>query len=138
MQFRLRCEGSMAISYILDRDLGVIFETWEGAITAADLSAYWKSLLEDPEALACRRTLADVRRAEIQFRGTEMMDLIRAVVIPKLGGRKWKTAIVADKPVQFGLSRQYGVFAADYSEDRIFNDCDSALKWLRGRHHGSS
>ena len=78
------------------------------------------------------RTLADLRAAEIRFTGQELSDLVLGVVLPRLGGRDWKTAIVVDQPIQFGVSRQYQVFADRYSTDCIFHDPEEAIGWLLG------
>ena len=39
-----------------------------------------------------------------------------------------------DDPVQFGVSRQYQVFAERYSADSIFGSEDEALRWLMDGH----
>lgn len=120
----------MPISYTIDRAAGVILEVWQGEVTAADLRRYWNAYLADPDVLALRRTLVDLRRADIRFSGGELSDLVSVVVIPALKGRDWKTAIVVERQVQFGVSRQYHVFAQCYSRDSIFYDYDDALRWL--------
>ena len=120
----------MSISYSIDRERGVILEVWVGDVTAEDLGAYWARDLADPEAIELRTTLADLRQAVPRFSGQEMADLIRTIVDPILKGRHWTTAVVVDKPLQFGVTRQYQVFAAHYSSDAIFQDCESALAWL--------
>ena len=48
-----------------------------------------------------------------------------------LQGKDWKSALLVEGPRQFGLTRQYQVFAESYSKDAIFHDADSALEWLR-------
>jgi hypothetical protein len=121
------------ITYTIDSRLGVIFETWTGAVTAADLRAYWTSYMNDPQVMALRITLADLRRANIQFSGDELNGLVCGLVEPKLQGRQWKTAILVANPVQFGISRQYHAFAGLYSNDSIFADRDLALCWLIGK-----
>ena len=120
----------MPITYSIDHDRRIIFEIWTGEITAADLGEYWKRYLADPDVMAIRRTLVDLRQCRILFKGTDLSDLVKSVVIPKLEGRDWKTAIVADEPVQFGVSRQYQVFAENYSQDSIFPEPEAALAWL--------
>jgi hypothetical protein len=117
--------------YSIDKALGVVFEVWRGDVTAADLQRYWEAYLANPEVLAVRRTLVDLRGANIRFTGSELSNLVSAVVIPTLNGRDWKTAIVVERPVQFGVSRQYQIFAESYSTDCIFHDPDEALRWLR-------
>jgi hypothetical protein len=121
-----------AISYSVDKALGVIFEVWSGDITAADLQRYWQSYLADPDARAVRKSVVDLRHANIRFTGSELARLVETVVIPSLNGLQWKTAIVVATPVQFGVSRQYEVFAEQYSTDHIFRDFDEALRWIRG------
>jgi hypothetical protein len=133
----IRCEGLMSpesstapISYSIDNSLGVIFEVWSGDITAANLGLYWKTYLANPDVLALRRTVVDLRSANIRFGGNELSALVSDVVIPTLNGRDWKTALVVDRLVQFGVSRQYQAFAESYSTDSIFHDYDEALRWL--------
>lgn len=120
----------MPISYSIDPELGVIRERWERAVSAADLREHWMRYLADPEVLAIRKTLVDLRHAQITFTSDELWFLIETVVVPKLGGRDWTTAIVTADRVQFGVSRQYQVFAESYSTDAIFDDEGEAVRWL--------
>jgi len=120
----------MTIEYTIDRERKVIFETWLGVTTASELGSYWRRLLADPEALAVRRTLVDLRNADLEFTGVELANMVESIVIPMLGGKSWKSALLIDKPVQFGASRQYQVFAESYSQDAIFHDAEAAMRWL--------
>jgi hypothetical protein len=120
----------MPITYSIDHDRRVIFETWTGDVTAADLGEYWKQYLADPDVMAIRRTLVDLRQCRILFKGADLVHLIESVAKPRLAGRTWKTAIVTDRPLQFGISRQYQVFAESYSKDAIFQNPEAALAWL--------
>lgn len=120
----------MPITYSIDREDNLITEIWTGRIAAGDLEAYWRRLLSDPEVMAIRRTLVDLRKAEILFTGGELAALVDAVVTPKLAGRRWKTAVVVERPAQFGTVRQYQVFAGHFSSDAIFHDLDDARRWL--------
>lgn len=122
----------MPITYSIDRDRKLINEVWTGEIRATDLAEYWKRYLEDPEVLAIRRTLVDLRLAVILFKGSEMDALIQSIVLPLLAGRDWKTAIVVDMPLQQGISRQYQIFAERYSKDAIFRNMEEARNWLSG------
>jgi len=112
----------------------VIFEVWTGDVSATDLEIYWSTYLENPQVLSIRRTLVDLRGANILFHGDVFADLIVKIVQPVLAGRDWKTAIVVERPVQFGVSRQYQVFAETFSRDAIFHDYDEALEWLTQRN----
>ena len=120
----------MPITYSIDTELGAILEAWQGDVTAADLRRYWEAYLADPRVMALRRTLVDLRQARILFSGAELSDLVWDVVKPVLGGRRWTTAIVVARAVQFGVSKQYQALAEAYSRDAIFEDYDEALRWL--------
>ena len=119
------------ISYSIDTSRDVIFEVWRGEVTAADLRRHWEAYFADPMAMGVRRTLVDLRDATIRFTGTELSSLVAVVALPRLKGLTWKTAIVVGQPVQFGVSRQYSVFAEGFSTDCIFADANEALRWLR-------
>jgi hypothetical protein len=122
----------MPITYTIDRREKLINELWTGEIDAKCLEAYWRRYLDDPDVLEIRRTLVDLRQAEILFKGSELDNLIKTIVLPVLNGRDWKTAVVVEKPVQFGVSRQYQCFADHYSKDAIFYDLEKAHTWLNG------
>jgi hypothetical protein len=120
----------MPISYSVDHEKRVIFETWTGEIDATELASYWQRYLADPDVLSIRRTLVDLRHCRIRFTGAQLSHLVQGIVEPSLHGKDWKTAIVADSPVEYGVSRQYGVYAERYSTDSVFSDPDAALAWL--------
>lgn len=120
----------MPITYSVDHARGIAVSVWTDVVTAEVLGNYWQKLLHDPEVLRYRRTLVDLRRCQLAFSGHELSELVMNVVRPLVGDRRWKTALVVAEPVQYGVSRQYQVFAAYYSEDAIFADYDAALSWL--------
>lgn len=118
------------ITYAIEGGGRFILETWTGKISADDLAAYWKVYLSDPAVLKIRRTIVDLRHAEILFFGAELSDLIQTIVAPRLGSLDWKTALIVQNAVQFGVSRQYQTFADWYSKDSIFDDFAAAKAWL--------
>jgi hypothetical protein len=122
----------MPITYSIDPQQGVIFEKWSGDVLASDLASYWRSYLADPEVIAIRRTVVDLRDSNPRFTGAELAELINTIVLPVLAGRGWVTAIVIGKPVHVGVSRQYQVFAERYSRDAIFEEPEQALVWVQG------
>jgi hypothetical protein len=120
----------MPIEYRIDRDAGIIEETWTGTVAIQDLRDYWRGYLADPDVLALRRTVVDLRAADITFTGAELGALVRSMVLPVLGNRHWVTALVVSQLVQFGVGRQYQMFAESYSRDAIFSDVEAAKEWL--------
>ena len=125
----------MTIDYRLDPCNTYITETWRGSVSAADLREHWEHYLRDVRVLNLRRTLVDLRDASLSFTGEELAALVRSIVVPLLGGRDWITAIVVARPSQFGVSRQYHVFAELFSQDSIFYDIDTARSWLLAQQH---
>ena len=119
----------MPVSYSIDTRHRIVRTVWTGAVTCADVRSHWLRYLDDAVVMALRRTLSDVRSADLKFSGEELYELIRDVVLPRLDGVGWKTAILVAQPDQFGVSRQYQVFA-QYSQDAIFSDEERALAWL--------
>jgi hypothetical protein len=120
----------MSITYSIDKTNNVILEVWDGEITRNMLSDYWNHYLSDPEVMAIRRTVVDLRKAKILFKALDMVDLIHTVVAPKLNGLHWRTAIVVKEIDQQVTSYIYQVFAGFYSRDQVFSTMESALQWI--------
>jgi hypothetical protein len=118
------------ISVNLDPRLGIIREMWVGKVSAEDVREHWTRLLTDPEALALRASLADLREASLDFGGWQMRRLIDTVVTPLLHGRDWITAMIVAGPLQLGMTRQYQDHAEHFSRDAIFFNEHDALEWL--------
>lgn len=121
---------TMPITYSIDREEKIIMETWVGTVDKDVLAEYWKLYLDNPDVMEIRRTIVDLRESEIIFTGSQLQHLVNSIALPALNGRAWKTAIVAKNSLQFGISRQYQVFAEVYSEDTIFNSIDEARDWI--------
>lgn len=120
----------MPIGYRIDRELGIVVTTWAGKITAATAETHYQAMLRDEEALSCGKSLADLREANLELTGFEFKEVITKTVLPNLGSRRWVSAILVQKPYQFGVARQYDAFASTYSFNSIFYDYDEALNWL--------
>lgn len=75
----------MPITYTIDRQKNLIYETWTGEVQASDLAAYWRQYVQNPEVMRIRRTIVDLRSCAIGFLGTDFDALIRMIVLPALG-----------------------------------------------------
>lgn len=121
----------MPITYVVDRERRIVFTTWTGRIGAAELAAFFREYAADAEALACRRGIQDMRRAEIAFTGQDLQSLTSTVAIPvmrRVG--KATTAFIVDRAVQFGSVRQWEAFGDNLVNAAIFEDAESAMEWL--------
>ena len=123
----------MPITYSIDREDGCVIETWTGDVTARELTAHWRRYLADPEVLALRRTLVDLRHCRIMFTAAELSELVARIVVPALHGMNWRTAIVLGDTNHFEMSRRYHVVAESYSQDSVFSTPEAALAWLRSQ-----
>jgi hypothetical protein len=123
------------IRYAIDSGRDLILEEWDGTVSAPDLEKHWREFLKHEAVINCRRTVADISKSRITVTGQEFSRLIDSLVKPVLKGRKWITAIVVASDYQFGVSRQYGVYAESYSRDQIFKDSSQAFDWISTRRH---
>ena len=126
----------MPITVSIDKKLGIIREMWVGSISAGEVREHWTRLLTDPEALALRASLSDLREASLDFGGWQMRRLIDTVVNPLLQGRDWISAMIVAGPLQLGMTRQYQDLADHYSRDAIFFNEHDALEWLMHQRSG--
>jgi len=120
----------MPIHYVVRPQDEFVNVIWSGTITADDLRQSWSTILADPEVLRIGRTLTDLRDADLDFSGDELAQVVQDVALPVLTGRDWRAAILVRSPVQFGVSRQYQVFADAIGEDAVFFDPVAARDWL--------
>lgn len=125
--------GTMPISYVVDHARGTVISRWVGEVTAAELREHWAQVLDDPQARALARTVADLREAIPRFSGAELQRAVEEVAAPRLDGLHWINAIVVTRPEQFGVSRQFGVFAEFHSANSIFHTVEDAVVWVRGQ-----
>jgi hypothetical protein len=120
----------MPLTYAVDPALKIVFETWTGTVTAADLRASWERMMSDPEAQACGRHLADVRQATFVLTGAELDAAVRDVLLPRIRIHPSYSAMVAGDPVAYGTGRQFDVFVEAGAQMEVFTDYDAALEWL--------
>lgn len=132
---RVRLAPPMSIAYEISSVDSLVTETWTGEISIADLRQHWTLLMQDSNALALRRTLADLRGSTVLVSGEELSSAIRELVEPHLNGRDWITAIVVSTPAQFRLSSSYQGSAGAYSHDVIFSTVEEARRWLLKQRH---
>ncbi len=118
----------MAVSYRIDKSLGLIFTTPQGMFTGQDMLTHIKRLTEDPDFDPSYNQLVDLR-AVIEF----AMSAAELQVITgyRLFNEKSRRAIVADKDITFGMARMYEVFREDAPEEiKLFRDMAEARRWL--------
>jgi len=121
------------ITYHADIEKRVVFETWTGAINVPELRSHWEVCLTDPDVLAIKRTLVDLRECEILFSGAEWVNQLERFVLGNPVVPGWLTAIIVNKSYIHGVARQFLTYTSGVLTGEIFNSSDAALAWLENR-----
>jgi hypothetical protein len=121
----------MAMSDKIASNRGMLFVVAEGETSQAERLAAMQTWLNDPEFRPGLQTLADFSEsanvptlAELE----EIVGYIRkfASIIGQV-----KIAMVVNRPVSFGVARQFGALApGGFLTVQVFKDRDAALAWL--------
>ena len=120
----------MPITYSVDAQQNVVLVTWEGDVTADDYGAHLRTMLQDPDALRAGRSLIDLRQANVLMSGIELNAVMNAEATPLLAGRLWKTAVLVNSSLNFGIARQVEMLSESESSDSVFRDYAAAIAWL--------
>ena len=125
----------MPIHYRIDPDSGVIFRRFTGDITLQDFEQHWRALLADPELPDPLTIIADMRECRLLVHGDEVSSLVIDVIEPRLGHRRWFSAVVVAAPVQYGISKQFIAYSRGCGITDVFYDMEEAVSWLRAVAH---
>jgi hypothetical protein len=120
----------MRISYSFDKEKNLVFETWIGEVGLKDLKRHWEEFLKDPLAVRCRRVLVDLRHSKILAFGHELNPFTVKVILPTLGARTWRTAIVVDPERHRESAEHDGPCLERFSQDLIFHGLRPAEAWI--------
>jgi hypothetical protein len=120
----------MPIEYQIDPELGLVFSQFEGYISAQDLEGHWRRLLADPAAPDPLALAADVGDSQLLVDGEDLQRLVRTVIEPLLGDRRWRFAIIASSPAQYGIAKQFMHYTGQCGQTETFRDMDAAIAWL--------
>ncbi len=121
----------MPITYTLEADGQYVLERFDGIVRIGDLGAHWMRLLADPAARRAKRTVALLQLTGMPFSGAELHEAVLTVLVPRLEpDERWRTAVVVQKTEQFGVSRQFQVFAEVKVDVQIFDNVDDAVAWV--------
>jgi len=121
----------MPMYYKIDSDRGMLFVVAEGETSQAERLAAMQTWLNDPEFRPGLQTLADFSESANVPTLAELEEIV--LYIKKFAsaiGQK-KIAIVTNRPVSFGVARQFGALApGGFLTVQVFKDRDTALAWL--------
>ena len=103
----------MPITYRIFPDADILYADWAGVLSVAEVTANFRSYLQDPLYKAGRPELIDLTRLEnLRFKIRDISDFlieVNAQPFPEAGGTF--TVVLAPGNMAWGLSRMYGTMA---------------------------
>jgi hypothetical protein len=126
----------MPLRYHIDSDAGMLMIVGEGFITQPERIEAVQAWLRDPDFRPGLKTLCDFSGATSTPTMQELREIVALVDEHAASIGKKKLAVIAPKPVTFGVARQFQTLA-DFGplDVEVFKDRRTALGWL---HHGES
>ena len=126
----------MPLRYHIDSDAGMLLVVGEGAISQSERLAAMRGWLGDPGFRPGLNTLCDFSAATSTPTMAELHEIVSIVDRHSAAIGKKKLAMVAPRPVTFGVARQFQTLADTGPLDvGVFKDRRAALGWLR--HEGA-
>jgi hypothetical protein len=126
----------MPLSYRIDPSAGMLLIVGEGFITQPERIAAIQTWLRDPGFRPGLRTLCDFSEVTSTPTMKELREIVSILDEHAAAIGKKKLAVIASRPVTFGVARQFQTLA-DFGplDVEVFRDRRAALGWLR---HGES
>jgi hypothetical protein len=122
----------MPLTYQIDPQAGIIEIRGAGVITQAEYVDRLMSWMIDPLFRPGLDGLCDFTAAESTPTMADLRELIEIVARHTAYIGRVKVAIIASKPITFGVAREFASLAgAAHFEVQLFGDRDSAMSWLR-------
>ncbi len=118
----------MAISYQIDKSLGVVFVTMHGVVIGQDFVLHLQTLRDDPDIDPSYSQLFDLRDVtEIPVSSDEM----KTIATYRVFDKESRSAVVAEADLIYAMSRMYELFSgADPDKIMVFRDMAEARRWL--------
>lgn len=124
--------GSMAASYRIDVERGVIFSSYSGTVTLADVRAAMAAARADPRVRPEFRTLVDcsaVTDHRLWFDETvAVVEFIVSDALPRMTGRL--AFYVPARNVVYGALRQFKTLSGNDGRIEVFTDRNAARSWI--------
>jgi hypothetical protein len=119
----------MPFTYRIDREKRRVYSTGTGEFSARDVKLLREELLKDPDFDPAFSQLADFTQLDSgEISPDEVIELARVNVF----SAKARRAIVADRPLTFGMARVFAAHRASRGEAgiRVFHTVREAVAWL--------
>jgi hypothetical protein len=125
----------LPLRYHIDSDARMLLVVGEGSISQSERLAAMRGWLGDPGFRPGLNTLCDFSAATSTPTMAELHEIVSIVERHSAAIGKKKLAVVAPRPVTFGVARRFQTLADTGPLDvGVFRDRRAALGWLR--HEG--
>ncbi len=122
----------MPLSYQIDAGAGMLLVVGEGFITQSERLEAIEAWLRDPQFRPGLDTLCDFSEATSTPTMRELREIVSIVDEHRAAIGAKKLALIATRPVTFGVARQFQTLADRGPLDvGVFKDRRAALGWLR-------
>ena len=122
----------MSFTYHIDPQAGMLVVVGEGVVNQAERLETMRAWLADPAFRPGLSTLCDFTAATSTPSLPELMEIVDLIEKHATSIGPAKLAVVAAKPVTFGVVRQFeALVATNPLKVEIFTDRETALAWLR-------
>jgi hypothetical protein len=122
----------MPLTYRIDSEAGMLLIVGEGFITQPERIEAIQTWLHDPDYRPGLNTLCDFSETTSTPTMKELRELVSIIDEQAAAIGKKKLALIATKPVTFGVARQFQTLADSGPLDvGVFKDRRAALGWLR-------
>ena len=124
----------MPVSYHIDADAGMLLIVGKGFITQSERLSAIEAWLRDPDFRPGLNTLCDFSEATSAPTTKELREILAVIDEHAEAIGKKKLAMIAPRPVTFGVARQFQSLA-DFGpfDVEVFKDRRTALGWLNHR-----
>lgn len=122
------------ITFQIIKDDKMFISTWNGKLSDEDLLVSYRSLFDNEEYKQGYHEIADMTCGDLSEVTSNGMRALAVLISQKLGTNcpPFKTAVIAPRDVDYGMSRIYEVFSSESPENvRVFRRKEEAILWIK-------
>ncbi len=121
----------MSLNYNIFTTEKVVIVIGKGTVTEDDFIDQVTKQINDSDYRFEMNTIYDLRNCRYEGGHEKLKDLARKMVVSDIIKQPSKTAIIADRDLEYGLARVYSALAEDSKVDyEVFRSCKDAMCWL--------
>lgn len=123
----------MGIHFKVHLDKRLLVGVWVGPVSDEEVVQAYREIYLGSENYPLLNEIADLRQADMSAVTAESLRQVADIVasITAEDGRTFKTAVIAERDLPYGIARMYGSISDGSGEEtRVFRKESEALSWL--------